>query len=70
MIHGSMPSAPAGFSHKFATVNGLRFHYVEGGAPGEPTVVLMAGFPESWNGFSGRRRPIQPVMAKRKLLST
>ncbi|MDU7840297.1 MAG: alpha/beta fold hydrolase [Pantoea sp.] len=61
MIHGSMPTAPEGFSHKFATVNGLRFHYVEGGAPGEPIVVLMAGFPESWYAW----RHVMPQLGRR-----
>ena len=61
MIHGSMPSAPAGFSHKFATAGGLRFHYVEGGAPGQPTVVLLAGSPESWYAW----RNVMPLLGRR-----
>lgn len=44
----TLPAAPAGFAHHFATVNGLRFHYVEGGAGSGGTIVLLAGFPESW----------------------
>jgi pimeloyl-ACP methyl ester carboxylesterase len=38
--------------HHFATVNGLRLHYVEAGA-GAP-VVLLHGFPEFW--YSWRRQ--------------
>ena len=32
--------------HAYATVNGLRMHYVEKGAG--PLVVLLHGFPEMW----------------------
>ncbi|WP_084455948.1 hypothetical protein [Novosphingobium rosa] len=48
MHYRTMRPAPDGFRHGFATVNGLRFHYVEGGADTERTIVLLAGFPESW----------------------
>jgi pimeloyl-ACP methyl ester carboxylesterase len=34
------------FTHGFATVNGIRMHYVERGAG--PLVLLCHGFPESW----------------------
>ncbi|KAJ3008314.1 hypothetical protein HKX48_008650 [Thoreauomyces humboldtii] len=49
----NLPAAPSGFSHRFATAKGLRFHYVECSAPEGfasvcPTIVLLAGFPESW----------------------
>lgn len=37
-----------GFSHYFETVDGVRLHYVEGGKPDGETLVLLAGFPESW----------------------
>jgi pimeloyl-ACP methyl ester carboxylesterase len=37
-----------GFAHRFATVDGVRLHYVTGGRPDGPLVVLLAGFPESW----------------------
>jgi pimeloyl-ACP methyl ester carboxylesterase len=33
-------------SHRFATVNGVRLHYVEAGSG--PLVVLLHGFPEFW----------------------
>ena len=47
------------FAHRFATVNGVRLHYVTGGkADGEP-VVLLAGFPESW--FAWRK--VIPLLA-------
>ena len=49
----------SGFSHRFATVDGVRLHYVEGGqATGDP-IVLLAGFPESW--FAWRR--VMPLLA-------
>ncbi len=37
---------PPQFSHHFASVNGIRLHYVEAGAG--PLVVLLHGFPEFW----------------------
>ena len=37
-----------GFEHRYATVDGVRLHYVDGGREGGETVVLFAGFPESW----------------------
>ncbi|MBT9433512.1 alpha/beta hydrolase [Candidatus Sodalis endolongispinus] len=36
-----------GFSHHFATVNGLRWHYLRGGRPDGDPLVLLAGFPQS-----------------------
>jgi pimeloyl-ACP methyl ester carboxylesterase len=38
----------AGFEHRYATVDGVRLHYVIGGNPEGETVVLLAGFPQSW----------------------
>ncbi|WP_027211399.1 alpha/beta fold hydrolase [Burkholderia sp. WSM2232] len=61
MIHSALPAAPEGFDHKFATVKGLRFHYVEGGADGEHTIVLIAGFPESWYAW----RKVMPLLGSR-----
>jgi pimeloyl-ACP methyl ester carboxylesterase len=34
--------------HRFATVDGLRFHYVTAGRADAEPLVLLAGFPESW----------------------
>ncbi|MBB5444991.1 pimeloyl-ACP methyl ester carboxylesterase [Paraburkholderia sp. WSM4177] len=50
----------AGFEHKFATVDGLRLHYVTGGNPQGDVVVLLAGFPESW--FAWRK--VMGLLAK------
>lgn len=58
MTHGVLPATPAGFEHRFATVSGLRFHYVDGGAQAERTVVLIAGFPESWYAW----RKVMPLL--------
>ena len=48
-----------GFEHRFATVDGVRLHYVTGGKPDGDTVVLLAGFPESWYAW----RKIMPRLA-------
>src|ERR1700760_1313426 len=39
-------SPPAGFKHQFATVNGVKIHYVIGGK-GEP-LLLVHGFGQNW----------------------
>lgn len=36
------------FNHAYATVAGVRLHYVSGGNVQGPTLVLLAGFPQSW----------------------
>jgi pimeloyl-ACP methyl ester carboxylesterase len=38
--------APAGFKHQYATVNGVKIHYVTGGK-GEP-LLLIHGFGQNW----------------------
>ncbi|WP_019092199.1 alpha/beta fold hydrolase [Komagataeibacter europaeus] len=60
MIRGTLPIAPVGFAHHFATVNGLRFHYVAGGADSGRTIVLLAGFPESWYAW----RSVMPLLGR------
>ncbi|NPD68441.1 alpha/beta hydrolase [Lichenicola cladoniae] len=46
---GSRPDVDLhGFEHRFATVDGVRLHYVSGGNPHGDILVLLAGFPESW----------------------
>lgn len=37
-----------GFTHQYATVDGVRLHYVSGGNPDGETLLLLAGFPQSW----------------------
>lgn len=37
-----------GFSHHYATVDGVRLHYVSGGNRSGETLLLLAGFPQSW----------------------
>jgi pimeloyl-ACP methyl ester carboxylesterase len=61
MMHGELPVPPEGFDHGFATVKGLRSHYVAGGAEGERTIVLLAGFPESWYAW----RKVMPLLGSR-----
>lgn len=39
-------SPPAGFTHRYATVNGVKIHYVTGGK-GEP-LLLVHGFGQNW----------------------
>ena len=48
-----------GFEHRFATVDGVRLHYVAGGNADGGVVVLLAGFPESW--FAWRK--VMPLLA-------
>ncbi|WP_395065340.1 alpha/beta fold hydrolase [Paraburkholderia silvatlantica] len=50
-----------GFEHRFATVEGTRLHYVIGGNKDGETVVLLAGYPESW--FAWRK--VMPLLAER-----
>lgn len=49
-----------GFAHRYATVNGVRLHYVAGGVEDGDTIVLFAGFPESWYAW----RHVIPRLAK------
>jgi pimeloyl-ACP methyl ester carboxylesterase len=48
----------AGFTHRYADVNGTRIHYVIGGAG--PAVVLVHGFPFTWQVW----RPLMPLLAE------
>lgn len=50
-----------GFEHRFATVEGTRLHYVIGGKEAGETVVLLAGYPQSW--FAWRK--VMPLLAQR-----
>jgi microsomal epoxide hydrolase len=50
---------PTEFVHRFETVDGVRLHYVEGGKPDGDTIVLLAGFPESWYAW----RKVMPLLA-------
>ena len=55
-----------GFSHRFATVDGVRLHYVDGGLSDGDVVVLLAGFPESW--FAWRK--VMPLLsANRRVIA-
>ena len=47
------------FQHRYSRVAGLRLHYVIGGRG--PTVVLLAGFPQSW--YAWKR--VMPILAER-----
>ena len=50
----SSPEATlAGFHHHYASVDGVRMHYVCGGNPEGEVLLLLAGFPQSW--FAWRR---------------
>jgi pimeloyl-ACP methyl ester carboxylesterase len=50
-----------GFAHRFETVNGVILHYVTGDKIDGDTVVLLAGFPESWYAW----RKVMPLLAER-----
>ena len=45
-LHDSAVDGLAGFTHRFANVNGTRIHYVIGGMG--PAVVLLHGYPYTW----------------------
>ncbi|MFJ4985874.1 alpha/beta fold hydrolase [Streptomyces sp. NPDC088732] len=47
---------PAGFTSKYAEVNGFRMHYLRGGR-GSP-VVLIHGFPQSWAEWRDQMGPL------------
>jgi pimeloyl-ACP methyl ester carboxylesterase len=49
---------PIGFTSQFATVGGLRLHYVRGGSG--PVVVLLHGYPQHWYEW----REIAPPLAE------
>jgi hypothetical protein len=38
----------AGFAHRWVDAEGIRLHAVEGDRSSGPTVVLLAGFPQTW----------------------
>ncbi|MEX3965811.1 alpha/beta fold hydrolase [Paraburkholderia sp. EG286B] len=50
-----------GFTHRFETIEGTRLHYVIGGNQDGETIVLLAGYPESW--FAWRK--VMPLLAER-----
>ncbi|NIY46251.1 alpha/beta fold hydrolase [Cedecea colo] len=50
----------SGFEHRFETIDGIRLHYVTGGKDSGGTVVLLAGYPESW--FAWRK--VMPALAE------
>lgn len=55
----SSPPSLDGFEHGFAEVNGIRLHYVIGGA-GKP-LVLLPGWPRTWWQF----HKVMPALAER-----
>jgi pimeloyl-ACP methyl ester carboxylesterase len=51
----------AGFTHRWVDADGVRLHAVEGGQSTGPTVVLLAGFPQTWWAW----RKAMPGLAER-----
>ncbi|MEB8340311.1 alpha/beta fold hydrolase [Streptomyces endophyticus] len=51
----------AGFTHHWVDAAGIRLHAVEGGRSAGPTVVLLAGFPQTWWAW----RKVMPGLAER-----
>jgi len=49
-----------GFEHRFETVDGVRLHCVVGGKTDGDTVVLLAGYPQSWFAWS----KVMPALAE------
>ena len=56
--HDSLVRELPGFERRFADVNGIRMHYVEGGC-GTP-VIMMPGWPQTWWAF----HKIMPALAE------
>lgn len=50
-----------GFTHRWVDADGVRLHAVEGGRPAGPAVVLLAGFPQTWQAW----RKVMPTLADR-----
>ena len=50
--HDHVPGLPlrdlAGFAHHWVDAEGIRLHAVQGGRLDNPTLVLLAGFPQTW----------------------
>jgi len=53
-----------GFAHYYATVEGVRLHYVKGGNPQGKVLLLLAGFPQSWYAW----RQVMARLADRYLI--
>ncbi|MFK8259046.1 alpha/beta fold hydrolase [Erwinia sp. AnSW2-5] len=53
-----------GFAHYYATVEGVRLHYVKGGNPQGEVLLLLAGFPQSWYAW----RQVMARLADRYLI--
>lgn len=53
-----------GFAHYYATVDGIRLHYVSGGNPQGEVLLLLAGFPQSWYAW----RHVMALLADRYLI--
>ena len=55
----SAAEVPPGFTSNMANVNGVRLHFVSGGAG--PALILIHGFPQDWSEY----RAIMPRLSKR-----
>lgn len=55
-----LPVLP-GFTHRWVDAGGVRLHAVEGGQPDGPTIVLLAGFPQTWWAW----HTVMPILAGR-----
>ncbi|KAF9921036.1 Bifunctional epoxide hydrolase 2 [Linnemannia zychae] len=42
---------PSSFNHKYTTLGGYKYHYVEEGDPDGQTLILVHGFPDLWYGW-------------------
>lgn len=54
-------AALPGFTHRYATVDGVRIHYVIGGKTDGEVLLLLAGFPQSWYAW----RKIMPALGEK-----
>ncbi|KAG0265292.1 hypothetical protein DFQ27_000698 [Actinomortierella ambigua] len=42
---------PSSFNHKYTTLGGFKYHYIEEGNSEGPTLLLIHGFPDFWFGW-------------------
>lgn len=57
-----------GFERGYATVDGVRLHYVSGGRADGEVILLFAGFPQSWYAWRKSCRSSGPATGSSRLI--